>query len=140
MLYSAVAEYLSKDLPEKLSPDDIYLTVGCTQAIEIILTVLARPNANILLPRPGFPYYETCAAFSHLEVRHYDLCPETGWEVNLDEVEALADENTVAVVVINPGNPCGNVYTYNHLKKVCKNYLGWKLHIFHVSTSLCLLY
>ncbi|KAL1830429.1 hypothetical protein ACET3Z_000080 [Daucus carota] len=116
----AVAEYLSKDLPEKLSPDDIYLTVGCTQAIEIILTVLARPNANILLPRPGFPYYETRAAFSHLEVRHYDLCPETGWEVNLDEVEALADENTVAVVVINPGNPCGNVYTYDHLKKVAE--------------------
>lgn len=116
----AIAEYLSKDLPEKLSPDDIYLTLGCTQAIEIMLTVLARPNANILLPRPGFPYYEARAAFSHLEVRHFDLCPERGWEVDLDEVEALADENTVAIVVINPGNPCGNVYTYDHLKKVAE--------------------
>ncbi|KAK1353308.1 putative aminotransferase TAT2 [Heracleum sosnowskyi] len=117
---TAIAEYLSKDLPEKLSPDDIYLTVGCTQAIEIILTVLARPNANILLPRPGFPYYEARAAFSRLEVRHFDLCPERGWEVDLHEVEALADENTVAIVVINPGNPCGNVYTYDHLKKVAE--------------------
>ncbi|KAL7219274.1 hypothetical protein ACSBR2_012370 [Camellia fascicularis] len=116
----AIAEYLSKDLPYKLSPDDVYLTIGCTQAIEVMLTVLARPNANILLPRPGFPFYEARAAFSHLEVRHYDLLPEKGWEVDLDAVEALADENTVAMAIINPGNPCGNVFTYQHLKKVAE--------------------
>ncbi|GFS41301.1 tyrosine transaminase family protein [Actinidia rufa] len=115
---SAIADYLSKDLPYKLSPDDIYLTIGCTQAIEAILTVLARPNANILLPRPGFPFYEARAAYSHLKVRHFDLLPEKGWEVDLDAVEALADENTVAMAIINPGNPCGNVFKYQHLKKV----------------------
>jgi tyrosine aminotransferase len=73
-----------------------------------------------LLPRPGFPYYEARAAHSHLEARHFDLIPEKGWEVDLDAVEALADENTVAMVVINPGNPCGSVYSYQHLQKVGK--------------------
>ena len=52
-------------------------------------------------------------------MRHYDLLPEKGWEVDLDVVEALADQNTVALVIINPGNPCGNVYSYHHLEKVC---------------------
>ncbi|KAK9222076.1 hypothetical protein WN944_010507 [Citrus x changshan-huyou] len=116
----AIADYLNRDLPYKLSPDDVYLTVGCTQAIEVILTVLARPGANILLPRPGFPYYEARATHSHLEVRHFDLLPAKGWEVDLDAVEALADENTVALVIINPGNPCGNVYTYQHLQKIAE--------------------
>ncbi|GMP67346.1 hypothetical protein CsSME_00027366 [Camellia sinensis var. sinensis] len=116
----AIAEHLSEDLPYKLSPNDIYLTIGCTQAIEVILTVLARPNANILLPRPGYPFYEARAAYSSLEVRHFDLLPEKGWEVDLDAVEALADENTVAMVIVNPGNPCGNVFTYQHLKKVAE--------------------
>ncbi|OIT38691.1 PREDICTED: tyrosine aminotransferase-like [Nicotiana attenuata] len=116
----AVAEHLSQDLPYKLSPDDVYLTIGCTQAIEIILNVLARPNANILLPRPGFPYYEARAAYSHLEMRHFNLLPEKKWEVDLNSVESLADENTVAMVIINPGNPCGNVYTYQHLKEVAE--------------------
>ncbi|KAK6157174.1 hypothetical protein DH2020_011422 [Rehmannia glutinosa] len=116
----AVAEYLSKDLPYKLSPDDVFLTIGCTQALEAITTVLARPGANILLPRPGFPYYEARAAFSHLEVRHFDLVPEKDWEVDLAAVEALSDENTVAMVIINPGNPCGNVFKYEHLKKVAE--------------------
>ena len=80
--------------------------------------MLARPGANILLPRPGFPIYELCAAFRQVEVRHYDLLPEKGWEVDLDAIEALADKNTVALVIINPGNPCGNVYTRQHLEKV----------------------
>lgn len=116
----AVAEYLSQDLPNKLSPDDVYLTIGCTQAIEVILNVLARPTANILLPRPGFPYYEARAVFSNLEMRHFDLLPESEWEVDLNAVESLADENTVAIVIINPGNPCGNVYTCQHLKEVAE--------------------
>lgn len=116
----AVAEYLNRDLPYELSPDDVHLTIGCTQAIELSLSTLARPGANILLPRPGFPYYEARAACSHLEVRHFELVPEKSWEVDLNAVEALADENTVAIVIINPGNPCGNVYSYEHLKKIAE--------------------
>ncbi|XP_028790175.1 probable aminotransferase TAT1 [Neltuma alba] len=116
----ALAEHLSRDLPYKLSPDDVFLTSGCKQAIEIITAVLARPNANILLPRPGFPDYEAHAMFNHLEYRLFDLIPEKGWEVDLEAVQALADDNTVAMVIINPGNPCGNVYTRQHLMKVAE--------------------
>ncbi|KAF8043333.1 hypothetical protein BT93_A1620 [Corymbia citriodora subsp. variegata] len=116
----AIADHLSRDLPYKLSPDDVHMTVGCTQAIEAILTVLARPGANILLPRPGYPYYDARAKHSHLEIRYFDLLPDKGWEVDLKSVEDLADESTVAMVIINPGNPCGSVYSYQHLKKVAE--------------------
>ncbi|RVW46785.1 Tyrosine aminotransferase [Vitis vinifera] len=88
------------------------LTVGCGQAIELIIKVLARPGANILLPRPGYAFYEALAAANHLEFRLFDLLPEKVWEVDLEGVKALADENTVAMVIINPGNPCGNVFTH----------------------------
>lgn len=120
LFYRGIADYLNRDLPYKLSPEDVYLTLGCSQAIEISFSVLARPGANILIPRPGYPLYEIYAEGSNnkIEVRHYDLLPEKCWEVDLDAVEALADENTVAIVIINPGNPCGNVFTYQHLQKV----------------------
>lgn len=75
---------------------------------------------NILLPRPGFPYYESRCVYSGLEVRHFNLLPEQNWEVDLESVEALADANTAAMVIINPGNPCGNVFTYQHLAKVAE--------------------
>lgn len=102
-----------------MSPDDVYLTSGSTQGIEVILSALASPNANILLPRPGFPYYEASASFHNLEFRHFDLIPDKNWEVDLNDVQALADQNTAAMVIVNPGNPCGNVYSYHHLKEVC---------------------
>lgn len=117
-LNRAIAEYLSRDLPYKLPSESVYVTAGCTQAIEIALSVLGRPGANILLPRPCFPIYGLCASFRNIEVRYFDLHPEKGWEVDLQAVEDLADHNTVAMVIINPGNPCGNVYSYQHLKKV----------------------
>uniref|UniRef100_A0A2C9USX8 Aminotransferase class I/classII large domain-containing protein n=1 Tax=Manihot esculenta TaxID=3983 RepID=A0A2C9USX8_MANES len=116
-MVKGLLQSISRDLPYHLSADDIYLTVGCTQAIEVVVSVLARPGANILLPRPGYPTYEAFSRFSKLEVRHFDLIPEKGWEVDIESVEAIADENTVAMVIINPGNPFGNVFTYHHLKK-----------------------
>lgn len=116
----AVADYLSGDLPYKLTADDVFITSGCTQAIDVALSMLARPGANILFPRPCFPIYELCAAFRGLEVRHFNLLPEKGWVVDIDAVKALADHNTVGMVIINPGNPCGNVYSYQHLKEIAE--------------------
>nr|GEW04097.1 probable aminotransferase TAT2 [Tanacetum cinerariifolium] len=130
----AVAEYLSKDLPAKLSPDDVFLRMGCKQAFETILQVLGGSKSNILLPKPGFPYYDVLAKLYHLEPRFYDLLPEKNWEIDLDSVVAVADENTVAMVIVNPGNPCGNVFTYQHLKKVAGT--AWKLAILVISDEV----
>uniref|UniRef100_A0A803LTV0 Aminotransferase class I/classII large domain-containing protein n=1 Tax=Chenopodium quinoa TaxID=63459 RepID=A0A803LTV0_CHEQI len=130
----AVAEYLSHDLPYDLSANDVVLTLGCTQAIDIALTSLASPGANVLLPRPGYPYYEVFSAHIGLETRHFDLVPKNGWEVDLDSIEALADANTVAMVIVNPGNPCGNVFTYNHLQKVAE--VAKKLGILVISDEV----
>ncbi|KAM3404635.1 hypothetical protein ACQJBY_007622 [Aegilops geniculata] len=118
---SAVAEHLSQGVPYKLSADDIFLTAGGTQAIEVIIPVLAQTaGANILLPRPGYPNYEARAAFNKMEVRHFDLIPEKGWEIDIDSLESIADKNTTAMVIINPNNPCGSVYSYDHLAKVAE--------------------
>jgi len=116
----AIAEYLSRDLPYQLSPDDIYLTAGCCQAIDVMISVLAQPGSNILLPKPGFPLYESRTMFSNLEARHFNLIPDRGWEADLESVEALADENTVAMVIVNPSNPCGSVYSRDHLAKIAE--------------------
>ncbi|XP_050206565.1 tyrosine aminotransferase-like [Mercurialis annua] len=116
----AIAAYLNQDLPYELSEEDVFVTVGCKQAIEVTLAVIGGAGANILLPRLGYPHYESIAARDRLEYRHFNLLPENGWEVDLEDVEALADENTAAIVIINPGNPCGNVYSYQHLKNIAE--------------------
>ncbi|KAH9312206.1 hypothetical protein KI387_027241, partial [Taxus chinensis] len=116
----AVAEYLSLVLPYKLANDDVYLTIGCRQAMEVVLAVLNRKDANILLPRPGYPLYDIFVAYYGIRVRYYNLIPERDWEVDLDQVGAIADSNTVAIVLINPNNPCGVVFSHDHLAKLAE--------------------
>jgi tyrosine aminotransferase len=87
-----------------------------------------------LLPRPGYLFYEARAAFNGMEARYFNLLPEKDWEVDIHGVQALADDNTVAMVIVNPGNPCGNVYTYEHLAKVAET--AQKLGIFVITDEV----
>ncbi|KAJ4900098.1 putative aminotransferase TAT3 [Raphanus sativus] len=131
----AVVDYLNGELPTKLRPEDVYITGGCNQAIEILIDSLAgNPAANILLPNPVYPHYDARAMYSGVEVRKYDLLPERDFEIDLDALEAAADKNTVALVLVNPNNPCGNVYTYDHLKKVAE--MARKLGILVISDEV----
>ncbi|GLT46375.1 hypothetical protein SLA2020_201340 [Shorea laevis] len=92
----AIADHLNRDLPYKLSADDVYVTIGCAQAITVTLEAISSPTANILLPRPGYLGYEAFAAHRQIEVRHYDLLPK------------------------RVGSPCGNVFSYEHLEKIAE--------------------
>ncbi|KAF3488063.1 hypothetical protein F2Q69_00057544 [Brassica cretica] len=130
----AVANYLNRDLPHELKSDDIFMTVGCCQGIETIIHVLSCPKSNILLPSLIYPLYYSHAIYSQVEIRKYDLLPDQDWEIDLQGIEVIADDNTIAMVIANPHNPCGNVYTYQHLKKVAE--MAKKLGVMVISDEV----
>ncbi|XP_068595800.1 tyrosine aminotransferase [Brachionichthys hirsutus] len=115
----AVARYYS--CPEApLQAEDVILTSGCSQAIDLTVSVLCNPGDNILAPCPGFSLYKTLAVPMGIKVKLYNLLPEQSWEVDLQHLESLIDEKTACVVVINPSNPCGSVFSRDHLQKILK--------------------
>ncbi|WOL03339.1 putative aminotransferase TAT2 isoform X2 [Canna indica] len=116
----AVAEYLSKGVEHGIREDHVFLMGGGTQGIHVCLTVLASPGSNILLPRPGFPPYEAACELVGIEPRYYDLAPRRGWELDLSQIRSLANADTVGLVIINPNNPCGAVYSSAHLQQIAE--------------------
>lgn len=48
----------------------------------------------------------------------FDLQPEKSWEVDLQQMESLIDERTSCLIVTNPSNPCGSVFSKEHLQKI----------------------
>uniref|UniRef100_A0A672ZSV6 Tyrosine aminotransferase n=1 Tax=Sphaeramia orbicularis TaxID=375764 RepID=A0A672ZSV6_9TELE len=113
----AVANFYS--CPEApLEAEDVILTSGCSQAIDLAISVLCNPGDNILVPCPGFSLYKTLAVSLGIEVKLYNLLPEKSWEADLQHMESLIDERTSCLIVTNPSNPCGSVFSKEHLQKI----------------------
>ncbi|XP_023706286.1 tyrosine aminotransferase isoform X3 [Cryptotermes secundus] len=113
----AVARY-SSSAAVTVHSQDVVLCSGCSCALDLAITVLANPGQNILVPRPGFPLYRTLAESLGIHVKSYNLRPERGWEVDTMHLEQQIDASTAALVVSNPSNPCGSVYSRQHLRDI----------------------
>jgi tyrosine aminotransferase len=110
----AVAEY-SLHQGEDITPNDVILCSGCSCALDLCIAVIAAEDQNILIPRPGFSIYKTLAEGFGVECRSYNLLPEKGWEIDLQHMESLIDVNTSAIIITNPSNPCGSVFSKSHI-------------------------
>ncbi|KUF84373.1 Tyrosine aminotransferase [Phytophthora nicotianae] len=114
---AAIAQHFG-NMRAPLTMDDIVIASGCSGAIEIALRGLLNPGDNILLPKPGFPLYQALCEAHKIECRFYNLKPENNWEVDLEHMQSLVDDNTKAILVNNPSNPCGSVYSKPHLEAI----------------------
>jgi len=97
-------------------PEDVIIASGCSGALEIAINGMLDEGDNLLVPRPGFPLYQVLAESQGASVREYDLVPEKGWQADLEQLEALIDARTKALVINNPSNPCGSVFPREHLE------------------------
>lgn len=113
----AVAKYTCRETAP-ISAEDVILTSGCSHALEMCILALADTGQNILIPRPGFSIYKTLAESCGIECRSYDLNPNTGWQVDLVSLESQIDGRTAAIVINNPSNPCGSVFSRRHLRQI----------------------
>lgn len=59
----------------------------------------------------------------------YIFQPEKSWEIDLDHLETMIDDNTAAIVIINPSNPCGSVFSMSHIKDILKLASQYKIPI-----------
>jgi aspartate/methionine/tyrosine aminotransferase len=102
-LREAIGAFLGVD------PDWIVVTLGASEAFSILLCSAARPDANIVLPHPGYPAFDPMASVWRLTVRHVRLSREHGFRQTAGDVLKAVDGDTVLALVNTPHNPAGTV-------------------------------
>ncbi|MDD3807091.1 MAG: aminotransferase class I/II-fold pyridoxal phosphate-dependent enzyme [Candidatus Marinimicrobia bacterium] len=97
---------------------DIFISTGASEAIELCLTALLNPGDNILLPYPGYPLYSSVVGKLSAEINPYYLNEEDNWNLDVANIESCINERTKGIVIINPNNPTGAIYPPETLKQL----------------------
>jgi tyrosine aminotransferase len=114
----AVAKgYTHSEAP--ITSDDVIITSGCSHALDLSISALSECGKTILLPDPGFPLYGALCKKYNVETRTYPINMEEG-VIDLKRLEEQIDKNTIAMIVNNPMNPAGIVFSKSHLEEVLK--------------------
>jgi alanine-synthesizing transaminase len=100
------------------TPDDIVITSGASEGIELALTALLNPGDNVLTPAPGYPLYTAVLTKIGGIENPYFLDEENCWQPDPDDIKAKINEKTKAVVLINPNNPTGSVCSRELLDEI----------------------
>jgi alanine-synthesizing transaminase len=91
--------------------DDIYLGNGASELITMATNALLDDGDELLLPAPDYPLWTACASLSGGTPIHYMCDEDSGWMPNLADIRAKITARTKAIVVINPNNPTGALYS-----------------------------
>lgn len=94
-----------------------YPSKGCNHALEFCILTLVEPGDNVLIPRPCYAYGPLTKG-SGVVSKFYNLNPNRDWEIDLEHMESIIDEKTRAILVNHPGNPCGNVFSKEHILEI----------------------
>ncbi len=106
----AIAAEAEKKGMHGVGPDDVVVTTGASEAIELVLTALLEPGESVLLPSPNYPLYDAVVAKIGARSIPYYLDEARGWSLDLAEIEAKVGPDTRAIVVGSPNNPTGGWY------------------------------
>jgi len=114
---TAVANYY-QEFGLDVDVDQVWLGNGVSELISMVLQCLLDPGDEILIPAPDYPLWTAQAILSGGDAVHY-LCDEAnGWNPDVADIAARITDKTRAIVLINPNNPTGAVYSREVVRQI----------------------
>ncbi|MDQ0281488.1 pyridoxal phosphate-dependent aminotransferase [Rhodococcoides fascians] len=101
-----------------LDVDNIYLGNGVSELITMTMQALLDDGDEVLIPAPDYPLWTAMTTLSGGKAVHYMCDEENGWNPDLADIESKITPKTVALLVINPNNPTGAVYSKEVLQGI----------------------
>ena len=114
----AIMQYAqNKGIPDVMM-GDIYTGNGVSELINLCMQALLDDGDEILIPAPDYPLWTACATLAGGKPVHYMCDEESDWYPDLDDIESKITDRTKAIVIINPNNPTGAVYSKDVLERI----------------------
>ena len=107
----AVAQFFDRRGVAGISPDDVFLGNGVSELIVMSLQALLDTGDEVLVPSPDYPLWTGAINLCGGRAVHYRCDELAGWEPDLEHVAGQITARTKALVIINPNNPTGAVYS-----------------------------
>jgi alanine-synthesizing transaminase len=115
---TAVVQHYQERGIDITDPDDVWLGNGVSELIQLALNALLDEGDEVLIPAPDYPLWTASTSLAGGRPVHY-LCNEAdGWNPDLEDIRSKISKNTKAIVVINPNNPTGAVYSREVLRQI----------------------
>ena len=96
----------------------VFVGYGSGEVIDSCLTALVNAGENVLTPSPEYPLYGAVLAKLGAVPNAYDLDESNGWEPDVDDIKGKVNDKTRALLLINPNNPTGAVYSKRTLEQL----------------------
>lgn len=114
----AIYQYYQKRKINNLEIDNIIIGNGVSELIVMTMQALLNDGDEMLIPAPDYPLWTAAVNLSGGKAVHYLCDEENDWAPNLADMEAKITDKTRGIVLINPNNPTGAVYTTTQLLAV----------------------
>lgn len=122
-LYSArkaiVQYYQSKGI-HGATVNDVYIGNGASELITMSMQALLNDGDEVLVPMPDYPLWTAAVTLSGGKAVHYLCDEEADWYPDLDDIKSKITSCTKAIVIINPNNPTGAVYSKELLEQIAE--------------------
>jgi aspartate aminotransferase len=129
-LRKKLAEYYSKYRIE-LSPDDIIVTSGGSEAVLFAFMTCLNPGDEIIIPEPAYANYMAFAVSAGAVIKTVPSSIETGFALPpVEKFEELITERTKAILICNPNNPTGYLYSRKEMNQIRDLVKKYDLYLF----------
>lgn len=126
----AVVQHYQKRGMLDLDVEDVYLGNGVSELIVMSMQALLNADDELLVPAPDYPLWTAAVSLSGGKPVHY-ICDEAAdWFPDLDDIKKKITKKTKGIVLINPNNPTGAVYSRDFLLEIVEIAREYNLIIF----------
>ncbi len=103
---------------EGVSAEEVFIGNGVSELIDLSLRALLNPGDEVLVPSPDYPLWSAAVALNGGKAVHYRCDAQRGFQPDIAHIERSINSKTKAIVVINPNNPSGAVYSREMLQSI----------------------